>query len=138
MIAGGGERVTLRLVAQYADACNIMDAPEVLARKYATLARHCEIVGRNYSSIKRTATTLVIIRDTDEAARALVPSGIDFAYPGDVGTYGLVGTIDTIERRIAAFADAGVQELALGFENPTSVDQIRQFADVFIRQPVQI
>lgn len=135
MIAGGGEKVTLRLVAQYADACNIMDSPAVLKRKYAALERHCEHVGRDYSNIWRTATTLVIIRETDEAARALVPPGIDFAFPGDVGSYGLIGTIATIKERIAAYVDAGVQELALGFENPTSVDQIRQFAELFIATP---
>ena len=135
MIAGGGEKVTLRLVAQYADACNIMDSPEVVKRKYATLERHCERVGRDYSEVWRTATTLVIIRDTDEAARALVPPGIDFAFPGDIGSYGLVGTVNTIKERLAAYMDAGVQELALGFEDPTSVDQIRQFAELFLARP---
>jgi F420-dependent oxidoreductase-like protein len=135
MIAGGGEKVTLRLVARYADACNIMDAPDVLKRKFATLERHCDQLGREYSSIKRTATTMVIIRDSDEAARALVPPGIEFAYPGDVGSYALVGSVETIQQRIAAYAEAGVQELALGFEDPTSVKQIHEFADLFLPPP---
>ncbi len=42
MIAGGGEKVTLRQVAQYADACDILDAPAALKRKYAVLERHCD------------------------------------------------------------------------------------------------
>jgi F420-dependent oxidoreductase-like protein len=132
MIAGGGEKVTLRLVARYGDACNIMESPEVLARKYAVLQRHCDEVGRDYDAITRTSTTVVIIRDSDEEARALVPPGIDFAYPGDLGSYGLIGTLDTIEERIAAYEAAGVQELALGFEDPTSVEQVRRFAELFI------
>jgi F420-dependent oxidoreductase-like protein len=135
MIGGGGERVTLRLVARYGDASNIMDAPEVLRRKYAALERHCEAVGRDYSAIRRTSTTLVIMRDRDEEARALVPPGLDFAWPGDLGAYGLIGSPSTIEQRIAAYEAAGVQELALGFEDPTSADLIRQFAERFMRSP---
>lgn len=133
MIAGGGEKVTLRLVAQYGDACNIMNSPEIVKHKYAVLERHCEQVGRDYKAINRTATTLVIIRDTDEEARSLVPPGIDFAYPGDLGAYGLIGTIDTVKQRIAAFEAAGVQELVVNFHDSTSVEQVAQFADVFMK-----
>jgi F420-dependent oxidoreductase-like protein len=132
MIAGGGEKVTLRLVAQYADACNIMDSPEVLKRKYAVLERHCREVGRDYTAINRTTTTVVIVRDSDDEARALVPLGLDFAWPGDLGSYGLVGTPDTIEERIAAYEAAGVQELVLAFEDSTSAEQVRRFAEMFI------
>ena len=63
LIAGAGEKVTLRLVAQYADACNVMDSPERLRHKYAVLRKHCADVGRDYSTIRRTATTVCIIRD---------------------------------------------------------------------------
>jgi F420-dependent oxidoreductase-like protein len=136
LIAGGGERVTLRLVARYADASNIMDAPAVLERKYAALRQHCQEVGRDYSAIKRTASTVVIIRDSDEEARALVPPGLDFAFPGDLGAYGLIGTLETVKERIAAYEAAGVQELVLSFEDSTSAKMVRQFADMFIRAPV--
>ena len=47
MIGGGGEKKTLRLVAQYADACNVFGTPEGIARKYAILAEHCAAVGRD-------------------------------------------------------------------------------------------
>jgi F420-dependent oxidoreductase-like protein len=136
MIAGGGEKVTLRLVAQYADACNIMDSPEVLKRKYAVLERHCREVGRDYNAITRTTTTVVIMRDSDAEACALVPPGLDFAWPGDLGSYGLVGTPETIEQRIAAYEAAGVQELVLGFLDPTAIHEVRQFAEMFIDTPV--
>jgi F420-dependent oxidoreductase-like protein len=54
LVGGGGERKTLRLVAQYADACNIFGAPDQLRRKYAILREHCEAVGRPYDQIERT------------------------------------------------------------------------------------
>jgi F420-dependent oxidoreductase-like protein len=54
MIGGGGEQKTLRLVAQYADACNVFGGPERIAHKYAVLRRHCERVGRRYDEIERS------------------------------------------------------------------------------------
>jgi len=53
MIGGGGEKRTLRLVAQYADACNIGAGPEA-AHKLDVLRRHCDDVGRDYAQIEKT------------------------------------------------------------------------------------
>ena len=54
MIGGGGEKKTLRLVAQYADACNLFAGRDE-ARKLDILRRHCEAVGRDYDTIYKTA-----------------------------------------------------------------------------------
>jgi F420-dependent oxidoreductase-like protein len=54
MIGGGGEKKTLRLVAQYADACNLF-AGQGEARKLDILRQHCEAVGRDYDTIYKTA-----------------------------------------------------------------------------------
>ncbi|MEX1172023.1 MAG: LLM class F420-dependent oxidoreductase [Chloroflexota bacterium] len=54
LVGGGGEQRTLRLVARYADACNVFGTPEAIARKYAILARHCAEVGRDPDEIERT------------------------------------------------------------------------------------
>lgn len=56
LIGGGGEKKTLRLVAQYADACNLFAfmGNEALAQKLEVLKRHCEAVGRDYNQIERT------------------------------------------------------------------------------------
>src|SRR5437588_6256090 len=54
LIGGGGEKVTLRLVAQYANACNIgYLEPEATARKFEIMRKHCEKVGRDYHDITR-------------------------------------------------------------------------------------
>ena len=55
MIGGGGERKTLRLVAQYADACNFFGAPDQVADKVDVLRRHCDAVGRDIRQIEVTA-----------------------------------------------------------------------------------
>jgi F420-dependent oxidoreductase-like protein len=53
LIGGGGERKTLRLVARYADACNLFPGPQV-AHKLDVLKRHCEAEGRDYGAIEKT------------------------------------------------------------------------------------
>jgi len=53
LIGGGGEKKTLRLVAQYAQACNLFDGPE-LAHKLDVLRRHCDDLGRDYDAIEKT------------------------------------------------------------------------------------
>jgi hypothetical protein len=57
-----GERRTLRLVAEYAQACNLFDIPdegETIRRKLDVLARHCDAVGRPYHEIEKTVSTRV-------------------------------------------------------------------------------
>ena len=54
LIAGGGEKKTLRLVAQYGDACNLFGTPETVAPKLVILKRHCDTLGRDYGSIEKT------------------------------------------------------------------------------------
>ena len=55
LIGGSGERKTLRLVARYADACNLFAlSPEEIAHKLDVLARHCEAEGRDPDSVERT------------------------------------------------------------------------------------
>jgi alkanesulfonate monooxygenase SsuD/methylene tetrahydromethanopterin reductase-like flavin-dependent oxidoreductase (luciferase family) len=60
LVGGMGERRTLRLVAQYADACNLFDIPDggkTIRHKLDVLARHCEAVGRPYDEIEKTVST---------------------------------------------------------------------------------
>jgi F420-dependent oxidoreductase-like protein len=54
MIGGGGERKTLRLVARYADACNVFGDAARIAHKYAVLREHCDRLGRPYDEIERS------------------------------------------------------------------------------------
>ena len=54
MIGGGGEKKTLRLVAQYGDACNVFGDAAKISHKYAVLREHCERLGRPYEEIERS------------------------------------------------------------------------------------
>lgn len=54
LVAGGGEKKTLRLVAKYADECNLFGPPEMVSAKLDILRGHCEAEGRDYSTITPT------------------------------------------------------------------------------------
>lgn len=74
MIGGGGEQKTLRLVAQYADACNLFArlGADELRRKLEILRGHCESVGRNYEEIERTAISTVHLADGAMSANDVI------------------------------------------------------------------
>ena len=70
MIGGGGERKTLRLVAQYGDACNVFGDGPRIAHKYEVLREHCERLGRPYEEIERS--TLQSIDPESESSDQVV------------------------------------------------------------------
>jgi len=134
LIAGAGEKVTLKLVAKYGDGCNINESPQGLAHKYSVVKQHCQTVGRDYDEILRTGSTFCAIGDTDEEAQAEIPQWVQAIYPGEPGKYLLVGTLDTIRERIATYEAAGVQELAITFGQAIAdPDVLRRFAAEFIK-----
>ena len=61
LIGGGGEKVTLRIAARWADAWNTWGTPEVIAAKGAVLDRHCEELGRDPGTIARSAQVIVTL-----------------------------------------------------------------------------
>ena len=64
MIGGGGEQLTLRAVARYANACNVSGPPDMVRHKYEVLRRHCEAERRNFDEIERSnIISFVIARD---------------------------------------------------------------------------
>jgi F420-dependent oxidoreductase-like protein len=70
LIGGGGERKTLRLVAQYAQACNLFNGPD-LEHKLDVLRGHCEAVGRPYDEIEKTVMSPLDVGERGENVDAL-------------------------------------------------------------------
>jgi alkanesulfonate monooxygenase SsuD/methylene tetrahydromethanopterin reductase-like flavin-dependent oxidoreductase (luciferase family) len=90
MIGGSGERKTLRLVAQYADACNIFGGPEDIAHKLDVLRRHCDAVGRDPNEIEVTAMYREIapgasVDEVLRGAEALAKIGVSTVVTGPIG-----------------------------------------------------
>jgi alkanesulfonate monooxygenase SsuD/methylene tetrahydromethanopterin reductase-like flavin-dependent oxidoreductase (luciferase family) len=117
MIAGGGERVTLRQVARYGDVANFGASADTgsaftlddVRRKYEALRRHCEAFGRPYEAILRTYLDIpVVIRKTRAAAQAkldTIPAGVRTRFQ----TSTLAATPDEAIAHFRELAAAGVQ-----------------------------
>jgi F420-dependent oxidoreductase-like protein len=132
LIGGGGEKVTLKLVAQYGDACNVSGDLDTIKHKFDVIKQHCETVGRDYESIHRTSTIVCSIAETDEQALAQIPEAMKSQFGERMRGGGLIGSPDTIRKRLAVLEAAGVQELIIVFVNKTDLEQLRFFAKEFI------
>lgn len=134
LIGGGGEKVTLRLVAQYADGCNIGGDIATIKHKLAVLKQHCEELGRDYNSIKRT--TLIdncVIAETEaEALAKLTPQ--QRANLQALRQKWLIGTPEQIRERLAEYEEAGIQELIVRFVDAAQIEPVRLFARECIKQ----
>ena len=105
LIGGGGEKKTLRMVAQYADEWNVWSTPEIMAHKSAVLDRRCEEVGRDPQEIQRSAVALLFLCETEAQADKLRAEGIERP--------SLIGTPPQLREQLAAFADLGVNEVVV-------------------------
>jgi F420-dependent oxidoreductase-like protein len=102
LVGGGGERKTLRLVAQYADACNLFGrSPEFVRAKLAVLREHCERLGRPYDEIERTVLTSV---DLDEEST------------------------DAVVERFGGLAEAGAQHIIFSVRGVADVSRLERIA----------
>jgi F420-dependent oxidoreductase-like protein len=144
-IGGGGEKVTLKLVAKYGDACNFGGIdPELYRHKLNVLRGHCEDVGRDYSSIIKSAevfTHLVLPGQTAEEATAKPRRDVSRLVGHEVGLeefragsfrgypQGFIGTpkeaIDTFARVI----DTGIDYIIVYLTNVVHLDTLQAFAE---------
>src|SRR5580765_5124768 len=118
LIGGGGEKKTLRLVAQYADACNIFDmGPDGVKAKYDVIRAHCETVGRDYAEIEKTVLTRFAIGN----GGGKHPSGMPLE------------SVDQVVARLGALAEIGTDTAIAGIANNTDDAAYDLLADV-VRQ----
>ena len=102
LVGGIGEKKTLRLVAQYADACNVFDmGPDKVQAKYDVIRRHCEAVGRDYDDIEKT-----------------VLSRVDFGVESD----------ESIVDRVGRLRDIGTEHVIFGVARVCEPDSLDRFA----------
>ncbi|MGN6635419.1 MAG: LLM class F420-dependent oxidoreductase [Oryzihumus sp.] len=105
LIGGAGEQKTLRMVAQYADACNIFDSPE-LPHKLQVLRDHCERLGRDYDEIEKTVQTRFDLGPRGERVERtiahlheLADLGIEVAH-GTLAGVSRPGALDLMAERV--------------------------------------
>jgi alkanesulfonate monooxygenase SsuD/methylene tetrahydromethanopterin reductase-like flavin-dependent oxidoreductase (luciferase family) len=145
IIAGGGEQVTLRQVAQYADACNFLAfdraggvrTPHDVRRKLEALRQHCAAQNRPYETILRTHMTGWLILAVDEArlerkVAGSIPEGIERRFSGAWSGFAVTATPPQAVAHYQALADAGIQYFVIQLPDASDQETIRLFAEQVI------
>jgi F420-dependent oxidoreductase-like protein len=97
LIGGGGEKKTLRLVAKYADSCNLFAGPEV-EHKLDVLRQHCATEGRDYDAIEKTVTLNLDPGEKGERVGELVADLTRFAGLGCTVGHGMVAGVSDLRK----------------------------------------
>jgi F420-dependent oxidoreductase-like protein len=137
-IGGGGEKVTLKLVAQYGDACNFGNGiPEIIRQKLEVLKRHCDALGRDYDEIIKSTeiNCLLLDGETDrERATASTRELLGVSDEEFSKSY-WVGTSEEIAEQLRPVIDAGIDYIILYMPRVAYDHQpLQQFAQEVIPQ----
>src|SRR5262249_38740877 len=121
-VGGGGERVTLRIAAEHADAINWQVGLEQFEHKSEVLRKHCADVGRDFETIVRTHGPDCRLFDSDQdLVRWLdAPGGGNLWGRGDPDAYvrdNFVGTAEQVTDKVQAYVDVGCREFVLWFRD---------------------
>jgi len=129
LVGGGGEKVTLRLVAQYADANNVGGGFASVKRKEEILRQHCEAVGRDEREIERTAGIgSVIIRDSRAEAKRVQKAIFEHNGKAELWEDQPVGTPEDVVEMLAPYATIGYHHLIAGFPSPHDEESMTRLA----------
>ena len=106
-IGGGGEQLTLRVVAKYADCSNFGGPPEMWAHKRDVLREHCVNVGRDPDEIRMTWSPEVFIRRTEAEVAAAGSLAVWGQSVDEWRAANLVGTVEQVAEKIKIYTDLG-------------------------------
>ena len=121
-VGGGGEKVTLRIAAQYADAWNVpFIGPDVWAHKAGVLDAHCEKAGRDPATLAKTVN--VGMAFTDEALRKQFGPTADAVRPGV-----LTGSAQEMVDKVGAYVGAGAVQVNVAMRAPFDREGLERFA----------
>ena len=130
LVGGGGEQLTLRVVARLADRANWGGKPEEWARKREILKQHCKDVGRDEDEIEKTWSPEVFIRETEAelvaaGSKSLWGEAFDSWRAGN-----LVGTPEQVAEKIQAYVELGCTSFMPWCSDYPSDETLRLFAQV--------
>lgn len=107
-LGGGGEKVTLKLVAKYGQACNVGGGnPEIVRQKLAVLKEHCDALGRDYASVTKSTNLNVYMINPGEDPEQATAKARGKASLEDFRKATFVGTPEQVRERVGQLIDAG-------------------------------
>ncbi len=129
-IGGGGEQLTLRVVARYADCSNFGGSPEEFARKREILKGHCLAVGRDESEIRKTWSPDIFIRRTEKEIKAAGSLSLRADPFDDWQKNNLVGTVEQVSEKVQKYIDLGCSGFIPWCADYPSTETVELFAEV--------
>jgi F420-dependent oxidoreductase-like protein len=134
LVGGSGEKRTLKIVAKYADACNLFGSAETVRRKLDILKTHCRNVNRDYDSILKTKLGVVVIDNDGLMAKKKVQQAFIGMPEAQLREFAIYGTPDDVLKQIKEFEDVGIQYLIVDLEPQREIEAIEVFADEIIKR----
>jgi len=126
MIGGGGEKLTLRVVAKYADWWNVPNvSPKIYKHKLGVLKEHCIAVNRDFDEIVKTLANIVAIAKSDREAFEMAYKS-QFIRKGFEENY-IIGDPEQVVKKIKEYVDLGVTYFILRFLDFPSVEGAKLF-----------
>jgi F420-dependent oxidoreductase-like protein len=132
LVGGSGERKTLKIVAKYADACNLFGSPESLKKKLDILKAHCKSVDRDYDSILKTKLATIVVDDNKEMAKNRVQETFKGMPEEHIKEFVIYGTPEDIQVQIRTLEQIGIQYLIVNFEFSRELEALNMFANKVI------
>ncbi|HEX9762885.1 MAG TPA: LLM class flavin-dependent oxidoreductase, partial [Acidimicrobiia bacterium] len=131
LVGGSGERRTLRLVAERADACNLFGTPETVRRKVDALWRHCETIGRDRATVEVSHLVTVLTAEDRKALRARVDSlrGRNTT-PESYSERNNAGTVEDHIGLFSSYARSGVNHSIVALPDVAMEGSIESFGRV--------
>ncbi len=124
LIGGSGERKTLRMVAQYADGCNLFGDPAQAEHLLGVLRGHCETVGRDPAEITKTSMMTIAIAETEEGAEAKLDAMRAAGFPEGRIAATTSGTPEQILERAHAFREVGIEGVTFSMPDVHDLDAV--------------
>jgi F420-dependent oxidoreductase-like protein len=134
LVGGSGEKRTLRIVAKYADACNLFGSAETVRKKLNILKEHCKSIGRDYDSILKSKLGAIVIDDNKEMAKSRVQQTFKGIPEEQINEFVMYGTPEDILREIELLEQAGIQYLIVDLEPSRELEALDMFANKIIRK----
>jgi len=134
LVGGSGERKTLKIVAKYADACNLFGSTESIKKKLDILKEHCKSVGRDFDSILKTKLGTIVLDNNREAAKDRIEENFRGVPEEQIKEFVIYGTPEDILKQIEALQQVGIQYLIVNLEPSRELEALDTFANKVINE----
>src|SRR6266498_2425639 len=134
LVGGSGERKTLKIVAKYADACNLFGSAETVKRKLNILKDHCKSVGRDYDSILKTKLGIIVVDDDKQMAEKKIKQIFKGMPEEQIREFAIYGAPEDLLRQIELLEQVGIQYLIVDLDPSRELEALDVFANKIMKK----